>query len=215
VDAHDLGARGPTDATPARQHLRLVQDGTCPSDPFVLLRLWAPADDDPERPLATLATVDDDGLPDARTVVLTSVGDEVVRFHTDARSRKADQLRTHPHAALVLRWDERARQVVLRGPASEISTEACRAAFARQSRYLQLLAWLNTPELATLPRPERERRWAAFDASHPVLDPPPTWAGFAVRPLDALFWEGSEDGPSRRVRYRRTADGWTQEVLPG
>ena len=196
-------------------HDRLVQDGCCPADPFTLLRLWAPADDDPGRPLATLATVDDDGLPDARTVVLTSVGDDAVTFHTDARSRKVDQLRALPRAALVVRWDEHARQVVLRGAAVEVSTEACRTAFARQSRYLQLLAWLNTSELAVLPRAERERRWAAFDAGHPVLDPPPSWAGFAVRPDDALFWEGSEDGPSRRVRYRRTQDGWTQEALPG
>ncbi|MFE7505388.1 pyridoxal 5'-phosphate synthase [Promicromonospora sp. NPDC057488] len=196
-------------------HDRLVQDGRCPPDPFALLRLWAPADDDPERPLATLATVDADGLPDARTVVLTSVGDDAVTFHTDARSRKADQLRAHPRAALVVRWAERERQVVLRGAAAEVSTEACRAVFARQSRYLQLLAWLNTPELAALPRAERERRWAAFDASHPVLEPPPTWAGFAVRPVDVLFWEGTGDGPSRRVRYRRSARGWTQEALPG
>ncbi|MFI2364121.1 pyridoxal 5'-phosphate synthase [Promicromonospora sp. NPDC019610] len=194
---------------------RYVQDGPLPDDPFVLLRLWAPEDDEPNGPLATLATVDADGLPDARTVLLTGVGPDAVAFHTDARSRKVRQLRAHPRAALVVRWDEQARQVVLRGTVSATSAEESRTAYARQSRYLQLLAWLNTPELARLARSERERRWAAFDASHPVLDPPPDWAGYAVEPVDVLFWEGSDDGPSRRVRYRRLAHGWTSEALPG
>lgn len=195
---------------------RLVQDdGPLPADPFSLLRLWAPADDAPDRPAATLATVDDAGLPDVRTVLLSTVDTDAVTFHTDARSRKVGQLRAHPHAALAVRWDEQARQVVLRGTTTATSSEEDRTAYARQPRYLQLLAWLNTPELAALARAERERRWAAFDASHPVLDPPPTWVGYALRPVDVLFWEGSEQGPSRRIRYRRTADDWTMEALPG
>ena len=86
---------------------------------------------------------------------------------------------------------------------------------ARQPRYLQLLAWLNTPELAALDRAERERRWADFDARHPVLDPPTTWVGYTLRPVDVLFWEGSEQGPSRRLRYLPTANGWTSHPLPG
>ncbi|MFD7310469.1 pyridoxal 5'-phosphate synthase [Promicromonospora sp. NPDC059942] len=198
-----------------RQDRSVQDDGPLPDDPFVLLGHWAPADDDPDRPLATLATVDVDGLPDARTVLLTGVSPDSVAFHTDARSRKVGQLRAHPRAALVVRWDEQARQVVLRGAVSEISAEASRTAYARQSRYLQLLAWLNTPELAGLARSERERRWADFDATRPVLDPPPNWTGYALRPVDVLFWEGSEEGPSHRVRYRRLAHGWTREALPG
>ena len=204
---------------PSPQPERLVQDGRTPADPFALLRGWAP-DDDPDRPLATLGTVDEAGLPDARTVQLSSVGLESVTFHTDAGSRKADQLRRNPRAALVVRWDQQARQVVLRGTVSETAAEERRTAFARQSRYLQLLAWMNTWELALLSRPERERRWAAFDRSHPVLSPPSSWVGYALRPVDILFWEGSELGPSRRVRYRlsadrRSPDEWTREALPG
>jgi pyridoxamine 5'-phosphate oxidase len=214
VDVDDLGASDVTgDASSWPE--RPVLDGRAPADPFELLRDWAPADDDPDRPLVTLATVDDEGLPDARTVQLTSVGHGSVTFHTDSGSRKVGQLRAHPRAALVVRWDDQARQVVLRGPVSTTSASDRRIAFARQPRYLQLLAWLNTPELARLPRPERERRWAAFDEDHPVLDPPPTWIGYALRPVDLLFWEGSEEGPSRRLRYRLSSGTWTRQALPG
>ncbi|MFI6423740.1 pyridoxal 5'-phosphate synthase [Promicromonospora sp. NPDC050880] len=195
---------------------RLVQDdGPFPPDPFTLLRTWTPPDDDPARPAATLATVDDAGLPDARTVLLSTVGSDAVTFHTDSRSRKAEQLRARPRAALVVRWEKQARQVVLRGTTAETSAEEQATAFGRLPRYLQLLAWLNTAETAALGRLQRERRWAAFDAEHPVLDPPPTWVGYALRPVDVLFWEGSEHGPSRRVRYRLTPNGWAREPLPG
>ncbi|MBL0887969.1 pyridoxine/pyridoxamine 5'-phosphate oxidase [Myceligenerans indicum] len=200
---------------PAARTRRPVLDGHAPADPFALLRDWAPANDDPDRPCATLATVDEAGLPDARTVLLSSVTRDTVTFHSATDSRKSAQLLAHPRAALVVRWDAEARQVVLRGPVSQSSARERRIAFARRSRYLQVLAWLNTPELAGLDRPERERRWAAFDQGHPDLEPPPNWVGYALRPADILFWEGSADGPSRRVRYRRPAGVWEMEALAG
>lgn len=214
MDVDDLGTGDVTGDASSRSE-RPVLDGRVPADPFELLRDWAPADDDPDRPLATLATVDGEGLPDARTVRLASVDTGSVTFHTDSGSRKVAQLRAHPRAALVVRWDDEARQVVLRGPVSPTSASDRKIAFARQPRYLQLLAWLNTAETARLPRPERERRWAAFDEDHPVLDPPPAWIGYALRPVDLLFWEGSQAGPSRRLRYRLTSGTWTRQALPG
>ena len=87
---------------PPESLARPVQDGSWPADPFLLLREWAPENDDPDRPLATVATVDTEGMPDARTVLLTAVLDDGVTFHTDARSRKAEQLRARPVAAVVV-----------------------------------------------------------------------------------------------------------------
>jgi pyridoxamine 5'-phosphate oxidase len=188
-----------------------------PDDPWDLLRAWLPPNDDPERPLVTLATVDDDGAPDARTVLLSEYDEQGLYVHTDARSRKAAQLAAHPAAALVLRWPEQLRQVVVRGVAEPAPADECARAYARRTPYLRRLAWVNTAELAALPVAERRSRWAAFAAERPVdtLRPPDTWVGFLVRPTSLTFWTGDPGAASRRVEYRRDADRWATAVLAG
>lgn len=194
---------------------RPVQDGTVPDEPFTLLGEWLPSNDDPERPLCTLATVDEAGLPDARTVLLSAFHGDRVTVHTEASTRKMAQLRAHPFAAIVLRWPELARQAVLRGAVVDSGEQEAAEAFARRSRYLQLLASLNTPEMARRPRAEREEAFVAFDAAHAEPPQPDGWAGLALLPREFAFWEGSGMGPSRRVRYRRADAGWEREFLPG
>lgn len=192
-----------------------IQDGPLPADPLLLLRAWLPDDDDPARPVATLATVDSAGLPDARAVLLSSARDGVLTFHTDGRSRKAAQLRAHPAAALVLAWPERARQLVVRGSVVASSGAEERRAYARRSRYLQLLAWLNSDALAQQERATREAEWERFDRAHDELTPPETWAGFVLQPTELLLWEGSVAGPSRRAHYRLQLGTWRLEVRAG
>ncbi|WP_051172749.1 pyridoxamine 5'-phosphate oxidase family protein [Microbacterium indicum] len=194
---------------------RRVQDGDLPADPWDLVRAWLPEDDDPDRPLCTLATVGLDGVPNARTVLLSAVHDGAVAIHTEASSRKAAELAAHPSAAIVVRWPELARQLVLRGPVAPTAAEEASAAFGRRSRYLQLLASLNEPEMAARPRAEREAAFAAFDAATPAPPEPDGWVGFALTASEILLWEGSERGPSRRARYARAGEGWELSFLPG
>lgn len=207
-----LGAAG---IVPPTEGERPVQDGSAPADPAALLLSWLPADDAPERPLATLATVDEDGVPDARTVLVSAVDGVSVAIHTDVGSRKAQQLRARPVAALVVRWPEDARQVVLRGSVRRDTAAGERAAFDRRSRYLQLLALLNTDQLANRPRVEREDAFARADLAHDEPAMPASWAGFWLLPDEIAFWEGAEGGPSRRVRYTRGDAGWTRTYVAG
>lgn len=194
---------------------RPIQDDRVPADPIALLTAWLPHDEDPVRPTATLATVDADGMPNARTVLLSSFANGRAAFHTDATSTKARELREEPVAALALFWGDLGRQVVLRGPVVRTSAETDRLAFSRRSRYLQLLAWMNTPDTARAPRAARERAWSEFDAEHQVLSPPHNWVGYELIPDSLIFWEGSARGPGRRVRYTRQGPGWQHEILPG
>lgn len=203
----------PASGVPAAE--RPVQDGSVPGDPFALLRDWLPANGDPDRPLCTLATVDDDGRPDARTVLVSAVRPDGVAIHTDATSRKVRQLDRTPFAAVVMRWPEVARQVVLRGGAQRASAAEDALAYAERSRYLRLLAHLNSADLAVRDRAERERAFAAFDAAWPDPQQPPSWVGYAIVADEITFWEGAERGPSRRARYSRAAAGWAVEFLPG
>ncbi|WP_066040538.1 pyridoxamine 5'-phosphate oxidase family protein [Herbiconiux solani] len=186
-----------------------------PEAPETLLAAWLPANDDPVRPLMTLSTLTASGYPDARTVLLSEYDDSGFYFHTDSRSRKVADVTRDPRVALTLVWP--GRQLTVQGEAHRSSMDERGWAYEHRSRYLQQLAWLNTPDFAELPLAERLTRWADFDAEHPALTPPDTWDGFLVRPVRLTFWQGRPDTASRRTEYRRPTPStpWTRHHLPG
>jgi pyridoxamine 5'-phosphate oxidase len=186
-------------------------------DVLAQVTAWLPGNDAVERPQLQLATVDESGRPDLRTLLLSAWDEEGFVVHTDAASRKAAQLAAHPAVALALVWPGFTRQLVVRGHAERASAEALVAAYRRRSPYLKQLAWQNTAELASHPREERVARWAAFRAEHDLetLEPSPTWTGYLVRPDRLTFWESDPDGPSHRVEYSASGDGWAVSHLPG
>lgn len=185
-------------------------------DPVALLRAWLAHCDGDITPLMTLATIGPDGYPNSRHVLLSRC-DEAGRiaFHTDARSRKAAELAANPRASVAVVWPGMARQLVVTGDVAVQGEPERPDAFARRSRYLQLLAWLNEQGLADARAEVRRGRWAAFDAAHPDLEPPETWVGYALTPRRIAFWRGATDGPSNRVLCSRTATGWRIERRPG
>ena len=189
------------------------------ADPLALLAHLLPGvpGRDGYFPVMALATVDSHGDPDVRTVLLSEITDIGTTFHTDGRSRKAAQLARLPAVALMLTIPEQARQIVIHGQATPQSDPQSAAAYHARSRYLQLLAWLNTPEMAILPEDERRRRWAEFAAGHPdgTLLAPAEWRGFVVRPTRITFWHGDVEGPSHRVEYTRTDTGWSATEMAG
>jgi pyridoxamine 5'-phosphate oxidase len=186
-----------------------------PDEAWQLLQDWLPDNDDPDRPVMTLATVDEAGAPDARSLLLSEYDREGLYLHTDATSRKVTQLAARPGAALVLRWPEELRQLVVRGIAEPADRAETDHVYALRSPYLQRLAWVNTPAVAQLSPDERRTRWADFGTIHPVLDPPQTWVGFVVRPTSLTFWTGDPDSVSHRREYRLGASGWVRTELPG
>jgi len=188
-----------------------------PEEAWDLLREWLPANDDPDRPVVTLATVDAAGEPDARTLLLSEFDREGLYVHTDSASRKVGQLTAHPAVAVVARWPEQLRQLVVRGRAEQASPEEMDRAYLRRSPYLQQLAWLNTPDVARLPEQDRRSRWAEFSAAHPqgTLRPPATWRGFLIRPTSLTFWTGDAEAASHRRELRLVAGRWISEDLPG
>jgi len=184
-----------------------------PDSPLPALAEWLPAEADP--PLMTLATTDEQGRPDARTVLLSGWDERGLTFHTARGSRKTAQLAARPWATAVVVMPDLARQLVVSGPVEEVAPEEAAEAYHKRSRYLQLLAWLNTPQTAQQPLAERTRRWAEFDRAHPAPAVAPSWIGHRVQFDRVVFWQGREDCPSIRVSYRREAPGWSVERLPG
>jgi pyridoxamine 5'-phosphate oxidase len=186
------------------------------ADPIEQFRAWF---EHAEREVAlanamTLATVDADGSPDARMVLLKGFGPDAFRFFTNLRSAKARQIEGTPRATLVFYWRELDRQVRIRGPVERLSDSESDEYFASRPRAAQIAAWAS-PQSDPLPRREAldarvreiEER---FDRDVPR---PPFWGGYALRPREVEFWQGQAARLHDRFRYTREADGWRLERL--
>lgn len=191
---------------------------TIPDAAYAVLREWLPSNLDPDRPLTSLATVSRSGFPDVRTVLLSEYDPSGFYFHTDSHSRKALELAASPRAALSMVWPELGRQLSVVGTVERASSIEEEAVYTRTSRYLQILAWLNTTAFAQLPADERRTAWSEFAAAHPdgTLTPPSSWAGYLVRPHRLTFWRGDPATASQRTEYQLTEAGsWRVSVLAG
>ncbi|MDM4762120.1 pyridoxamine 5'-phosphate oxidase family protein [Galbitalea sp. SE-J8] len=178
---------------------------------------WLPPNDAIDRPQIQIATVDETGAPDIRTVLLTSFDDEGFAFNTDAASRKVAHLAADPRIAIVILWPGFTWQLTIQGAASPATHEQWAAAYAKRSPYLKQLAWQNSLEFAQLPHEERVARWTAFAAEHDLdeIGPSPTWAGFIVRPTRLTFWRSDPDTASQRTEYRLVDGVWERHLLAG
>jgi pyridoxamine 5'-phosphate oxidase len=191
-----------------------VQSDAPPPDPLALAADWLPAPGE-DRALMTLSTIDADGFPRSRTVMLSEFDGGRFFFHTDARSRKVADLAANPRVSLTVLWPGFTRQLVVQGTAEIAPAAEVAGAYAHRSPYLRQLAWLNTADYAQLPRAERERRWAEFAAAEPQPPQPDGWVGYAVTPHRMLFWVSHPDAAGRRLEYVRAGNGWDRRYLPG
>jgi len=196
-----------------------VQSDVPAPDPLALAGAWLPGPGE-DRMLMTVSTIGLDGVPDARTTMLSAFDGERFFFHTDAASRKAAQIAADPGVALTLLWPGFTRQLVVQGVAEPSPRDESDRAYRERSPYLQQLAWQNTAAFAAQTLAERRARWDAFlrahgGPEHPDFAVPDSWAGYAVTPHRLVFWVSNPAAPSRRIAYTRAADGWAREVLPG
>jgi pyridoxamine 5'-phosphate oxidase len=185
--------------------------------PLPLLRRWyteAVADERIYEPGAmVVATVDDAGLPDARTVLLKSLDADGLTFFTNLGSVKARQLRRTPHAAAVLLWHPMYRQVRFRGPVSEVSPEESVAYWATRPRDSQVASRASHQSEPVGSRAELEAmvtaeddRWP--DTGSPADVPlPPWWGGFRLHPRSIELWVGQRSRLHDRVLFERVGEG--------
>ena len=204
-------------AMPRRPDMPPLHRSALADDPIEQFRDWF-EQAEREVPLAqamTLATVDADGAPDARMVLLKGFGPNGFRFFTNLSSAKGTQLEATPRAALVLYWRELDRQVRIRGPVEPLSEADSDEYFAARPREAQIGAWASPqseplPDRATLDAlvDEVEQRFSGAE-----LPRPPFWGGFALRPEQIEFWQGQAARLHDRFLYTRAAAGWRIERL--
>ena len=188
-----------------------------PEAPYELFLEWL--DEAGEHVLAphalTLSTVDTDGTPDARVVILKDVDATGFSVASSADSPKGVQLAKEPSAALTFFWPGRGRQVRVRGTAAPHEPEVSASDFQERSPASRTEAFVgHQSEVLADPA---DLAAAAEQARRRVEQDPdlvaPGWTRYLVTPSSVEFWQASQDRRHVRLRYRHTPDGWFTERL--
>lgn len=195
-----------------------LEERAVPADPYALFERWyddAIAAGLPLPNAMTLATVDAQGRPAARMVLLKGVEDGGFVFYTNYESRKGRELAARPQAALVFHWAPLERQVRVEGGVERVSEESSSAYFATRplgSRY----SAMASPQSTVIPN----RTWLEEQAAAVArrygesIARPPHWGGYRVRAAAVEFWQGRSDRLHDRLSYRLRDDGaWLIERL--
>jgi pyridoxamine 5'-phosphate oxidase len=193
-------------------------DFTAADDPFALFAAWfkeASASEPVDPNAMTLATIGEDGHPDARIVLMKGWDRAGFVFYTNTLSAKGRQLAGHPAAAFLFHWKSLARQVRLRGAITPVSAAEADAYYATRPRESRIGAWASRQSQPLAARGDLEtavadvaRRFENEDVARP-----PHWSGYRLTPTRIEFWQ---DRPFRlhdRIVFEGAEPDWRKTRL--
>lgn len=189
-----------------------MSDFTATTEPFSLFAAWL-SDAEQSEPVdpnaMALATVDSDGLPNVRMVLLKDFGPEGFVFYTNLESAKGGELAAHPKAALCFYWKSRNRQVRVRGPVTAVTAAEADAYFASRPRGSRIGAWASAQSRPLESRFALEKAVAAYTAKYAIgeVPRPAHWSGFRLAPVEIEFWQAGTFRLHDRLRFTSAAPG--------
>lgn len=168
----------------------------------------------PEPNAMVLATVNKDGQPGARNVLLKSADDNGFIFFTNKNSDKATDLKQNPNCTLLFSWISQHRQVIVKGKAEEISREESNTYFQTRPYGSRISAWVSEQSQVIKNREELEIKVKEFMDKYPENVPMPDyWGGYLVKPESIEFWQGRPSRLHDRIRFTKKGNTWTIERI--
>ena len=185
-------------------------------DPFGIARSWlAEAETvEPNDPNAmALATVDADGLPNVRMVLLKTIAADSIVFYTNYDSAKGREIEGQGRAAMVMHWKSLRRQIRMRGPVTRVEGAEADEYYASRSLQSRLGAWASEQSRPLKSRATLMAEVARQTARHGMSPPrPPFWGGLRITPVEIEFWADGAFRLHDRFVWRREAPEMPWEI---
>lgn len=181
-------------------------------DPVEMFRVWFEEAKEAgilEPNAMSLATADAGGRVSARTVLLKAYDERGFVFFTNYGSRKAGQIESNPHAALLFPWLSLERQVSIAGPVEKISAAESMRYFLSRPIGSQVGAWVSEQSRVVSSRKILEEKFSSLmrQFAQGRVPKPDWWGGFRVIPEEVEFWQGGGNRIHDRFQYRKSGDG--------
>lgn len=195
-----------------------LSDESVVADPLIQFKLWFEEITVQEKndPTAmVLSTVDEQGLPDSRVVLLKGLEEGQFVFYTNYQSTKAQQISENHHVALNFYWPETARQVRVRGSVTKVSAKASDNYFSSRPINSQLSAVISpqSKEIAGRAVLEDALNDLIAQSSNEQIKRPDYWGGYKVAPQEIEFWQGRDNRLHDRIHYYRQKEEWLHHRL--
>lgn len=183
-------------------------DFTEQDEPFALFASWlkeAETSEINDPNAVALATVDENGLPNVRMVLLKGFDSDGFVFYTNFESQKGHEILGQKKAAMCFHWKSLRRQVRLRGPVEIVTDEEADAYFKTRARGSRIGAWASKQSRPLESRFALEKAVAEYTARYAIgeIPRPKHWSGFRIRPVSIEFWHDGKFRLHDRVEFRR------------